>query len=54
MITACVGNQVKISLRSSLAQNANNDFYIDNIRLEKIAATPANIITVSCPTNYSP
>ncbi|WP_312076363.1 hypothetical protein [Chryseobacterium sp.] len=49
--SACVGNQIKISLRNNLAQNQNNDYYIDNILLEKVANTPANTPVISCPIN---
>lgn len=51
--SACVGNQIKISLRNNLSQNANNDYYIDNIALEKVSNTPANTITVACPSSYT-
>ncbi|WP_157844523.1 thrombospondin type 3 repeat-containing protein [Chryseobacterium sp. Leaf394] len=49
--STCMGNQIQVSLRNNLSQNANNDFYLDNIRLEKVSNTPQNTIILSCPSS---
>ncbi|WP_322969497.1 lectin-like domain-containing protein [Faecalibacter sp. LW9] len=53
MPTGCSSNDISIEIYNELAASSGNDYYIDDIQLEKIAYN-ASAPTINCPTSSMP
>lgn len=49
--SGCFKNNVNVSIRNDYSQSQGNDYYIDDVKLEKIDDIPSNVIppVINCP-----